>query len=145
MLLPFPRWRMLNLVVSTVIFLFVSHHIARATGEITDSIGGKTPRPSPAKRPSVAPVNGDAAGSNYIALAVVEPGTKNGMNGGSGEVKLNAHTRQPSLSQPPPGPIAKMLSQLPVRIALILLFLWVLNLLYPATHLNEGHLLPLSH
>jgi len=49
-LLPGTKWRALNFVLSTSIFIYVSHQVAWATGEITSWICGETKDTLPATR-----------------------------------------------------------------------------------------------
>ena len=74
LVLPATRWRVLNIVLSTAAFVWLSHVVARATGELTDYIvkGNKKkdtglPRPATASAPSGAAAlatesKGDAQG-----------------------------------------------------------------------------------
>ena len=63
LVLPGTKWRPLNVVVSTVIFLFVSHKAAQATAELTTLLVGKRRRkpPPPTTTTLPLPVSAPAA------------------------------------------------------------------------------------
>ncbi|KAI0931847.1 hypothetical protein AcV5_004766 [Taiwanofungus camphoratus] len=42
LVVPGTRWRPVNLIITTMMFIFVSHHVAQATGTITNWICGKS-------------------------------------------------------------------------------------------------------
>lgn len=146
MLLPNPRLRFLNLIVSTVIFLFVSQQIAEVTGDLTDWLCGKKSKPAGATRKAdVLPTSmpSKEGGTEYVALSQIDNGQSvQGNKEAAGANKLNAHTRQPSVPSADQGPIGRALVKLPVRCVVILCTIWAVNLLYPRAHPSQGHLLP---
>ena len=110
------------MIFTTLIFLFLSNQIARVTGELTEWIlaapkkGGSLPTSS---------ANGGAA---YIPLST--------LNGNEGD--------QAPLDTKPSSPNRweKMMANLPIRAAVFMAAIWVINLLYPTEHPPQGHLLP---
>lgn len=68
LVIPGTKWRPLNMVLTTIIFIYVSHHVARATGELTKWMcdeGKPSPTlPPPASAPS--PRAADEEGQEII-------------------------------------------------------------------------------
>ena len=74
---PTTLWRPLNLVISTICFIWISHKVAGATNEITEYIVGT----KKASLPVTAPVEGPGRTSIDVVREVVE-GPEGGMKGG---------------------------------------------------------------
>lgn len=123
-LLPWPRLRFLNMIFTTLIFLFVSNQIAVSTGQLTEWILGKQPKKAAATLPSAS-----ASGGQYVPLATMN-GESTTVDGLPAEVK------------PVPSTFDKLLANLKFRCAMFMGLIWVINLLYPSYHPSEGHLLP---
>lgn len=76
LVIPATRWRAVNLVISTVCFVWLSHRVAGATNDITEwVVGKKKGLPLPATAPQAAP------GPSTAVRDVME-GTKDVVNGG---------------------------------------------------------------
>jgi hypothetical protein len=75
LVLPGTRWRAINIVISTVAFIWLSHRVAGATGEITEWMvgGGKKALPMP--------VTATGGGGVEVVRAVVE-GSEEGAKSG---------------------------------------------------------------
>lgn len=77
---PTTLWRPLNLVISTICFIWISHRVAGATNEITEWIVGSKKSgglPSPANAPTSA-----AERTSVDLVREVVEGPKDGMKGG---------------------------------------------------------------
>lgn len=128
-LLPFPRLRFLNMIFTTLVFLFLSNQTARVTGELTEWILA-----APKKGGSALPSSSSSGGpAGYIPLS-----TMNGAEGTNGDAEM------PSLAtkQTSPSRWEKMMTNLPIRAAVFMAAIWAINLLYPTEHPPQGHLLP---
>lgn len=123
-LLPWPRLRILNMVFTTLIFLFVSNQIAVSTGQLTDWICGKAP-----KKQAVALPSSTVDGGQYVPLATMNPDS-------------SAVDGLPAEVVPVPSTADKLFSNLKFRCAVFLGLIWITNLLYPSYHPSLGHLLP---
>jgi hypothetical protein len=106
------------MLFTTLIFLFVSNHIAISTGQITEWICGKQPKKPAASLPNT---------SHYIPLATMANSTG---EDGLAEIK---HV---------PSTFEKLLADLRFRLAICMGLIWIINLLYPSYHPSQGHLLP---
>lgn len=113
-------WRTLNMVVSTIGFIYVCHHVAEATGWMTNWICG-TPRkrslPVAAPAPTPAPANG----RTEEAIPLMEQNAESKEEATTKEVVFDAEARngtaEPSLTpavQTPPRP-SVMLPGSPAR------------------------------
>jgi len=79
------RWRSLNMVISTIMFIYVSHKVAEATGSLTNWICG-----TPKKRVLPPPVTSQAANGSLNAAVESIPlmaATLNGAANGDAGVK----------------------------------------------------------
>lgn len=122
-LLPTPRLRFVNMVFTTLIFLFLSNQIARVTGELTEWLLAAPKKGAPL--PSAA--NG---GAGYIPLST--------MNGG----EANDGDAMAATKQSGPSRWEKLMTRLPARAAAFMIAIWIINVLYPTEHPPQGHLLP---
>lgn len=64
LVLPGTKWRPLNMVFTTVMFIYVSHHVAQATGEITKWICDEPKPSSSLPQPANAPNPPETSSSN---------------------------------------------------------------------------------
>lgn len=110
--LPGVPWAV-NLALSTIVFVYVSHHVSEATGELTGWIcsagaggGGKA----------------KAATSAYIPLAAAEEG---------------AAVKEVDAA-PVPSRIRTVLGDLRTRVVLMLVVLWIVNVVYPSETPPDG-------
>lgn len=141
-----PRWRLCNMLFTTLIFLFVSNKVASATGELTDWLCGKKPKIAggPAAKGLPQPVvtakteSGANGGAQYIPLSQMDDSTP----AENGAPAIAAVPADIPLQKPAPSRAEKILAYLPVRMALMLAVIWIINLLYPNAHPSQGHLLP---
>ena len=154
--LPFQGHRLLNLIVSTTVFIFISHQVAQSSGGITSWLCYK-PKPT-----------SSANNTNPVSGGSLEAGPKSDTNdhqAGPGSSSVNQHSSYLPLStadldkddHPPesdrphqPSRIIEVLasfgrlyqSQLPCRAIVWLAFFWILNLLTPSKVNSHGHILP---
>lgn len=135
-LLPWPRLRFLNMVFTTLVFLFVSNQIATSTGHLTDWICGKVPKNAATTSAAIALPSGggssSAGGAQYVPLS-----TMNGDEVGSSTTVDG----MPEIKHVPTT-MEKLLASLPFRCAVTMGLIWLINLLYPTSHPPQGHLLP---
>jgi hypothetical protein len=151
-LLPFPRWRFLNMVFTTLIFLFVSNQIAVTTGDLTDWICGKKPKAAnAAKRPPAGAVPAGGAGNAAEYLPLTQVDTMKVEQDGNAPA---THARSPSLAAfgaGAPSPLAvsepsfldkfsTAMTSLPARCVFVMVLIWIINILYPNVHPSQGHL-----
>lgn len=68
MVIPWTRWRWCNFIIASLIFVFISHHVAVKTGQLTDWICNK--KVSKSKTNHLRPVNG-APPVDYIPLPTI--------------------------------------------------------------------------
>lgn len=123
------------MVFSTLIFLFLSNQIAIATGDLTDWICGKAPK----VKASALPISG--TGEAYMPLSQVSGEEASGPNGdATGELK--GIPPAAVVKAPISSTLASAMLSLPARCAFIMGLVWIINILYPAAHPSQGHLLP---
>lgn len=125
-LLPTPRLRFLNMIITTLIFLFLSNQIARTTGDLTEWILA-APKKGGALPTTMTSAN---AGAAYVPLS-----TMNGHGHDGDEPMLETKQSSPTRWE-------KAMANLPIRAAVFMGAIWVINILYPTEHPPQGHLLP---
>lgn len=64
LVIPGTKWRPLNMVFTTIMFIYVSHHVARATGELTKWICDEPKPASTLPPPANAPIPPELASSS---------------------------------------------------------------------------------
>ena len=135
-LLPFPRFRLANMVFTSAIFFFISNQIATATGELTDWICGKVPKAKKGGTPNSSGIDG---GATYLPLTQIS-----GEEGLLRRASASDHKGTNSAPTPPgsANKLAAVMGSLPARCVFIMSFIWAINSLYPAPHPSQGHLLP---
>ena len=76
LLIPGTKWRAINFVLSTTVFIYISHHVAWATGELTGWICGSEKNTLPTTRdtPTIEMSNAGNSHSETIPLAVGDAG-----------------------------------------------------------------------
>jgi hypothetical protein len=96
---PTTVWRPLNLVISTICFVWISHRVAGATNEITEWIVGSKKSQGGLPAPVTAPPAVEARTSVDLVREVVE-GPKDGMKGGIPESIPLMNQGQPESLEP---------------------------------------------
>ena len=155
MMIPFTRWRILNFVVSSLIFVFISNQVAQATGKLTDWLCNKPPPSAtklPTNRGAPSTSNGSASqpaastttanGAEYVALSTSakppEDTEKAALEQEMAEMTLGENRRRQI-----PARIASIVWQdLRLKTLAVLVSLWALNWVYPGD-VASGHILPL--
>ena len=141
-LLPYPRLRFLNMIFTSAVFLFLSHTIARTTGELTEWILAAPPKRGQASLPTVASSAGPSSSSNggtaYIPLSTLNGGDDDA----GGEYRGSGGAGAGSSHHPYLARWNQLMTNLKFRCAVFMALIWVINLLYPSEHPMQGHLLP---
>ena len=122
LVVPGTAWRPINVVLSAIVFIWLSHKVSGATGELTEWIVGKKAQPPPALPTRVQEI----------------PGTPNSETTLIGDLEYSKEielaVKALGSLEPQPGRLARVGSlagqSLPVRLCLIGAGLWVLNWLY---------------
>lgn len=125
-LLPWPRMRLLNMLLTTIIFLFISNQIATSTGQLTDWILGKQPKATEA----TLTLPSSSKEAQYVPLSNVSP---------------DSSAVEEDLSEdiaPPPSRLDNLFADVRFRCAVFMAIIWIANLLYPSYQPSQGHLLP---
>ncbi|EFP87299.2 uncharacterized protein PGTG_12883 [Puccinia graminis f. sp. tritici CRL 75-36-700-3] len=157
--LPFRGHRLLNLIVSTVVFIFVSHQVAQASGTLSSWLCYK---PKPSVSTSVGPNDGGSS----LEEARAKPETSHQQPPHPGSSSVNQHdsylplstndidkdvhlslsdsprsSQQPSIFLQAIDSLRNLYrSQLPFRALVWLACFWILNLLTPSKVNSHGHI-----
>ncbi|KAG8976519.1 hypothetical protein FRB90_009150 [Tulasnella sp. 427] len=92
-------WRTLNMIVSTVGFIYVCHHVAEATGWITNWVCG-TPRKTRIPPPVTQNTQANGRGAESIPLMPADQNGAPKANGSAKTVVFDAETANGSPSHP---------------------------------------------
>lgn len=126
--------RIINFVVSSFVFVFLSEKVANATGKLTDLLCGKAPKTLKAPRMVKEPTPEPQSRGTYVSLPMKDEGPSAAVNE---KPDFKTHSRQSSQQIPV---AQKLLSDGRIRFAGILLTLWILNWIYPTDPPPQGHL-----
>lgn len=125
LVIPETKWRPVNLVISSIAFIWLSYKVSGATGDITDWAVGKKKAALPVPATSGTPIFDAAAnGGEPESIPLMEAGQK-------------PDDEEPSAASTP-SPLARAFAHLSaaanahvgVKLGLILLVLWVANWVY---------------
>ena len=138
LVLPATKWRPLNLVVSSIAFVWMSHKVSEATGDITEYlVGRKKTLPAPATAKASAPKSEAEATPESIPLVGVNDKAEAEEPGAEAEPPVGGPVTAPGQrwrdftvmsTVSNIGILAQRYNA--VKLGLILLGLWVLNWLY---------------
>ena len=161
LVIPGTKWRPLNVVLTSIIFIFVSQKASQTTGQITTFLVGKAKKPAAGGLPTPATAAGDAGPAAVAGATKAEAipllATANKPAGSDddedGDVRPSAPARRPSawpewmrrtsFAVPPTGAVAASPSSAAVswledardnnglKLGGMLLVCWILNLLSP--------------
>lgn len=142
---PGTRWRYVNIVVSTIIFVYVSQKMSQATGQLTEFLVGKSKKPK--GLPVVAPAPPQASlssaedptreGEEGIPLLETNPSNP---NSNSNDPSSNSNSQPenswmdrlpPSVSSKAKGGLAGLKDSPGLKLLAMVVFCWGLNLLSP--------------
>ncbi|ELU44524.1 O-acetyltransferase [Rhizoctonia solani AG-1 IA] len=142
LVIPGTAWRPLNMVITTVMFIWLSHKVAEATGVLTAWICGTRKKTLPTSNPPAAnnaqpesiPLTSDIG--DQVASGVDQPRSDVDTERGSGRTPGRWLDR---LADGPAGPtksnfgnaIQQYIRGLPGKLAACMLVLWALNLAWP--------------
>lgn len=142
-MIPWNRWRTLNFILSSIVFVFISHQVAVKTGNLTDWICNK---------PSSKPKNtsNTTQPAEYVPLPVVNnPSESNQINGQTDHQKEEAerilsmgYEKNTRFDEIWIWMVDAFDKKLWFRFSFLLCGLWILNLLYPSHADSIGHILP---
>lgn len=144
LVVPGTSWRPLNMVITTIMFIWLSHKVAEATGVLTAWICGtlkktlptSNPPPANSVQPESIPL---ATGVGNQAAAAGTDRPREGEDGGAGGANTSGRWLDRLADGPSGqsksnlgGAMQQYLRGLPGKLAGCLLLLWVLNLSWPA-------------
>ncbi|KAG0149728.1 hypothetical protein CROQUDRAFT_104872 [Cronartium quercuum f. sp. fusiforme G11] len=148
-MIPWGRWRALNFILSSLVFVFISNHVAVKTGQLTEWICNK--QSSKPKGNNHRPTNTTQA-SDYIPLPTInnQPTTSSVMSEEVDHVKEEAERTLMAVPSADRGRMGEVWGwtteafdkKLWFRVLVLLGGLWLLNLLYPSHAASTGHILP---
>ncbi|GAA95590.1 uncharacterized protein L969DRAFT_92722 [Mixia osmundae IAM 14324] len=125
MMIPGTQWRIVNFIVASFIFVFISNQVARATGELTSWLMGNTKH----EKPAALPTHANGNGAEYIPLAA------------NGEEPTKSE--EPMVATESSGiRIMRIISSdLRFRLLAYIVIIWAINILYPSLRPPDGHIL----
>jgi hypothetical protein len=128
LVIPGTKWRPINFIVTTLIFIYLSDRLAHATTHITNQICGGSPKTLPTSVTNVS--------RNERPLTMEEHAGATEQSEPSKESTTSSDTVR-SLDSVPArlqSLIGKYHSNVQVRLLLIVLVMWLVNLMWPSTN-----------
>ena len=146
LVLPGTRWRAVNFVLTSIMFVYLCNRISYATGELTNVICGKRSRETQVLPVATAPrplqEDGRASEAQEVVISMTSLRGEDAVKDGSGQPLLEPDTpvrpgrwadrlTDGQMSSSASGRWAqRVLGNLPVKIGAFFILLWILNILW---------------